>query len=266
MPRWIPGRRTSKKEAFVSPVAHAEAFRILRSNLDVALAELSHPTILVTSASPGEGKTATAVNLTRALTLAGRRTVLVDFDLRHPDTHNHLGADNLVGVSDVLNGDRSLSECLQFIKVDTERQGSDGTKGFYFLPTGPSVSNPTELLDGRRTSVLLAALAEQADLVLVDTPPLLPVADTLVIGRRVSGAILVVETRRTPIAAIQHAKNALLQNQTRLVGIVVNKLQPRDGRSEDGYGYGYGYGYGPLETEVPSSNRAAPGHRSLPNT
>jgi Mrp family chromosome partitioning ATPase len=89
---------------------------------------------------------------------------------------------------------------------------------------------------------LLDALATQADIVVVDTPPVLPVADTLVIGRMAAGALLVVEARKTPVAAIQRAKDALTRSQTRLLGLVVNKMQAKD--ADLGYGYGYGYGYG----------------------
>lgn len=216
-----------------------EAYRVLRSNLGVVLADIEHPAVMITSASAGEGKTSTAINLAAAIASARHRLVLVDLDLRHPDLHRWLGAHNEFGVTDVLLDRRPLESCLQFIAVGP-KTGQTQT-GFYLLPTGPSVSNPTELLSTRRLAHLLESLVSQSDLVLIDTAPVLPVADTLAVGRIVSGALLVVEMRKTPVGAVQRAKDALIRNQTRLLGVVMNKQQQRD--ADVGY-YGYGYGYG----------------------
>lgn len=212
-----------------------EVFRVLRSNLLVALAELEGPTVLVTSAAPEEGKTATCANLAVSLAATGCRVVAVDVDLRHPNLHTWLGAHNEVGLSEVLLDRSTLDETLQFIPLGTR------DRGLYVLPTGAPVNNPTELLGSNRMAKLLGALARQADVLLLDTAPVLPVADTLVLGRMATGAVLVVESRRTPITSVQQAKDALTRNQTRLLGVVLNKVQSRD-MSSAGYGYGYGYG------------------------
>ena len=217
-----------------------ESYRVLRSNVSVALSDIEHPTLAVTSAYAGEGKTSTAVNLARSLALAGQRVILVDLDLRHPDTHHWLGAHNEFGVSDVILDRRSVEKTMQYVEVGKGPRTT--ARALYLLSTGPPVANPAELLGTRRTAQLINSLSLQADIVVVDTPPVLPVADTLVIGRMVTGALLVVETRRTPIGAITQAKDALTRNQTRLFGVVVNKLHAKD--ADGGYGYGYGYGYG----------------------
>jgi capsular exopolysaccharide synthesis family protein len=216
-----------------------EAYRVLRSNLNVAISDLERATVIVTSAYPGEGKTATSVHLARAMAMAGQRVVLADLDLRHPDVHRWFGLENDVGVTDILLGHANLDQSLRYVEV---AQGATGPRALYLLSTGSPVGNPTELLGSRRMGQLLDALAAQADIVLVDTPPVLPVADTLVIGRMAAGAILVVEARKTPVAAIQRAKDALTRSQTRLLGVVVNKLLAKD--TDDAYGYGYGYDYG----------------------
>jgi capsular exopolysaccharide synthesis family protein len=218
---------------------HSEAYRVLRSNLNVVLSELERPTVVVTSAYAGEGKTATCVNLARAMVLSGQRVILVDMDLRHPDAHRWLGGHNEYGVSDVLLEQRPLDDSLQYVEIG--KGPSDNPRPLYLLAAGKGVSNPAELLGTARAARMLEALARQSDVVLIDTPPVLPVADTLVIGRMVAGAVLVVETRRTPIGAVEQSKAALIRNQARLLGLVVNKLQPRD--ADFGYGYGYGYGY-----------------------
>jgi capsular exopolysaccharide synthesis family protein len=203
-----------------------EAFRVLRSNLLVAIDDLANPIVVVTSAQSGEGKTSTSVMLARSLALAGPRVVLVDLDLRRP---------NVPGVAEVLQDRREIEECLQFLPPP---KGAAAASGLYFLPAGDASNNPTELLGTPRTGRLLDALAKEADIVLLDTPPVLPVADTLVIGRLAAGAVLVVESRRTPVQMVNRAKNALIRNQTRILGVVLNQLRPSD--DEAGYEYGYG--------------------------
>ena len=234
----MPRRRSDEGAGRDLLASQDEAYRVIRSNLSVALSDLERPTVIVTSAYAGEGKTVTCANLARSLALAGHRVVLVDLDLRHPDVHRLLGAHNEFGVSDVLLERRQVDASLQFVDVG---QGAGGaSRGLYVLATGSPASEPAELLGAGRMAKLLDSLARQADIVLIDTPPVLPVADTLIIGRMAAGAILVVEARRTPIPAVQKAKDALIRNQTRLLGLVINKQQPRDAT----YGYGYGYGYG----------------------
>jgi capsular exopolysaccharide synthesis family protein len=225
-----------------------EVFRFLRSNLLVALADLESPTVIVTSALPDEGKTAVCANLAVSLAEAGLKVVAVDVDLRHPNLHSWLGAHNEVGLSDVLLERAALDSALQFVTVGNR------TRGLYVLATGRPVNDPTDLLGAQRTKRLLETLAKQADILLLDTPPVLAVADTLVIGRVAAGAVLVVESRRTPIPAVQQAKNALTRNQTRLLGVVLNKMQARDLASSS---YGYGYSYGELPGDDATSGRDA---------
>ncbi len=208
----------------------------MRSNLLVSLGDVQHPSVLITSAVAGEGKTATCGQLAWSLAYAGHRVVVIDLDLRHPAVHLALGGHNDFGATDVLLDKRPLAECVQYIEVDR----SGGKHGLYLLATGSRVSNPTELLGSRRTGVLIEAMRQQADIVLIDTAPVLPVADTLVVGPAVSGAILVVEAHRTATDTVQQAKNALIRNQTRLFGIVLNKVQA----SKGGHAYGHGYAYG----------------------
>jgi capsular exopolysaccharide synthesis family protein len=218
-----------------------EAFRVLRSNLVVAISDLANPIVVVTSARQGEGKTSTCVNLAQSLAAAGPRVVLVDLDLRNPQSHRLLRTDNTAGVSDVVLDRRPLDECLQYVQLPVA--DSSRVAGMYFLSAGPSVGNPTELLATPRTGRLLDVLSEQADIVLLDTPPVLPVADTLVIGRLAAGAVLVVESRHTPAPAARRAKDALTRNQTRLLGVVLNQFKAKYA-DDTSAGYGYGHRYG----------------------
>jgi capsular exopolysaccharide synthesis family protein len=240
----LPSLRSRKQSGGGKPshrLAAREAFRVLRSNLLVTIADLANPTVVVTSAFAREGKTATTANLAQAIATAGPRVVLVDADLRNPALHRLLGAHNEHGLADVLLDREPLEDCLQYVELPSGDFGQPAA--MYFLATGAPVSNPTELLATPRTGQLFDSLAAQADIVLLDTPPVLPVADTLVVGRLAAGALLVVEARRTPVTAVQRAKDALTRNQTRLLGVVLNKFQPKfAGADETGHGFGYGYG------------------------
>lgn len=229
------GRRLRRGTARAA-VGQREAVRLLRSNFVISLGDVPHPSVLITSAVAGEGKTATCGQLAWSLAYAGQRVVVLDLDLRHPTAHLVLGGHNEHGVTDVLLGRREPADCLQY--VDVGRTG--GSQGLYLLATGPGVSNPTELLGSHRTQALIDALSQQADIVLIDTAPVLPVADTLVVAPMVSGAILVIEAHRTASDTALQAKNVLIRNQTRLFGVILNKVQTSKGGQGSGYGYGYG--------------------------
>jgi len=210
----------------------AEAFRVLRSNLEVSLDELDRHSIMITSPSANEGKTLTAVNLAASMASTGRRVVLVDLDLRHPDVHVRVDAHNETGATDVLLGRLPLSDCLQF--VSTEQESNGASRGFYVLPVGPPVANPAELLATSRTARLVEALGANADIVLIDAPPVLPVADSLSLARLAGGVIVVVEAGRTTYPQVERAIQLLARSQARLLGTVLN-------RARDDVGYGYGY-------------------------
>jgi capsular exopolysaccharide synthesis family protein len=228
----VIGRRRSTA---VRTAPSEEAFRVLRSNVLVGIADLDNPVVLVTSASPGEGKTSVCAGLAVALARGGLRVVAVDLDFRHPDLHRRLGGHAEFGATEVLLEQRSLAESIQRVDINLPQQSNGG---LYLLSTGKPVLDPPELLSSNRTRRLATALAAQADVVLLDTPPVLPVADTLVIGRIATGAILVVASRVTIAGDANRAKDALARNQTRLLGVVVNMAV------DDELGYGYGYGYG----------------------
>lgn len=255
--------RIGTSARFSNRTSFEESIRILRSNLDVALADLHNPTVVVTSPNANEGKTLICANLAISMAIAGRRVVLVDLDLRHPNAHLAVGGHNEVGATDVLLGRTSADDALQYVDLPQARGGTGA--GMYFLSTGGYGANPAELLGSGRTLRLLDSLANQADVVLVDTPPVLPVADTLVIGRMASGAVLVAEARNTGVPAIQKAKDLLIRNQTRLIGVVLNKFQRRDAAYSQEYGYGYGEEFAdavparraPLDDVDPVSNGSA---------
>ncbi|MBV9951293.1 MAG: CpsD/CapB family tyrosine-protein kinase [Acidimicrobiia bacterium] len=228
---------------------------MLRSNLDVAVSELDNPCIVITSAAEGEGKTSTCVALAQSLAATGSKVVLVDLDLRDPDAHEVIGGHNDVGVSDVLLGRCGVEECLQRVTLDSG-EGMPPS-GLFFLAAGPRVANPTELLSEARLAQALDGLAAVADIVFLDTPPVLAVADSLVIGRLAAGAVLVVQAGVTPAPLVKRAKEALERNQVGLLGVVLNQFDPRFAAEAFDVGLGYG-SYGRAE---PLAVAAVPGSR-----
>jgi capsular exopolysaccharide synthesis family protein len=202
-----------------------EAFRVLRANLAVAMAEVDNPCIVVTSATENEGKTSTCVALAESVAAAGSRVALVDLDLRDPDVHRVLGGHCDVGASDVLRGHRTVEACLQ--QVQFRAGHNEPPTGLQLLAAGPAVANPTELLSEPRLRPLLHSLTSIADIVFIDSPPVLAVADTLLIGQLTAGAVLVVEAGGTPVPTVQRTKDALVRSRVPVLGVVLNKFDNR---------------------------------------
>ncbi|MDQ2725382.1 MAG: CpsD/CapB family tyrosine-protein kinase [Actinomycetota bacterium] len=222
-----------------------EAFRILSANLDAALDGLDRPTVVVTSSKADEGKTVTCAKLAASFAARGQRVVLVDLDLRNPGAHLAVGGHNHFGATDVLQGRRKLSDSLQYIGLP-QREGF-GDRGLFLVAAGHSVTEPNELLSLPRTGRMLDALAAQSDLVLIDSPPVLAVADSLTVAREAGAAIVVVDARRTNADALQRTRDLLRRNQTTILGLVLNQVHAGDASvsAKDGYGYGNGAPAGP---------------------
>jgi capsular exopolysaccharide synthesis family protein len=202
---------------------------------------------VVTSALAGEGKTSTSINLAIALAQAGKRVILVDGDLRRPKVAELLSLERGVGLTTVLVGKASLSDSIQ-------RHAASGAD---VLASGPLPPNPAEILQSQVTWELLERLRDVYDTVIVDAPPLLPVADAALMAADVDGALLVVQHGKTTQEQLSHAVTRLDQVGAKLFGNVVN-MSPRRKRSS-GYSYGYEpYGYAPVQDD-----REKPGWRKV---
>jgi succinoglycan biosynthesis transport protein ExoP len=204
----------------------AEAYRSLRTSVQFLSLDDPLRIIQVTSPNASEGKTTTLANLAVALSRAGQRVVVVCCDLRRPRIHEFFGLDNAVGFTSVLLGEAPLSSALQQVKGER----------LALLASGPPPPNPSELLASKRTSDMLSALSRESDVVLVDSPPVLPVTDSMVLSRMVDATILVGTAGRTTRREYRRSLEVLQQVDANLVGTVLNGV-------EDGGGYGYGYGY-----------------------
>lgn len=209
----------------------AEAFRVLRTNMQFVEVDHDRRVFVVSSSLPEEGKSTTAVNLAVTLAAAGQRVALVDGDLRRPMVATRLGLDASVGTTSVLIGQVILDDALQQY-ADT---------GLQVLASGPRPPNPSELLQSHAMAELFAALRERFDMVLIDAPPLLPVTDAALLAAQADGLLLVVRHGKTTRDQLAHALERVEQVDAKCVGVVVN-LAPTK-KSSRGYGYGYQYRY-----------------------
>lgn len=208
----------------------AEAYRVLRTNLQFSSLDAPLSTLVITSAGPGEGKSTTTTNLAIAIAQSDKRVILIDADLRRPSLHRILKLTNNVGLSTaLLDKGHDPGAYLRDTDVPNLR----------IMTTGPIPPNPAELLSSTRMSETIAALKGEADLVLFDTPPVLAVADASILARQVDGTLLVIgvgETRGETLAqAMQRLKSVGVQP----LGAVLNKLTER----KSGYYYDYYYHY-----------------------
>jgi len=207
-----------------------EAYRSLRTSLQFARQDRPLRTILVTSPSAGDGKTATVVNLGAVFAQAGSRVVIVSCDLRRPGLNQYFAPVEHVELTAVLAGQQPLDRAVAPV-LDVD--------GLWMLGTRGIVANPTELLSGPRMRSVLAELAEQFDVVLIDSPPVLPVADAMILSGHADGVVLVVSAGQTRRAELRRTREKLAQAGTPVVGAVLNKAS-----QQDEYGY-YGSGYQP---------------------
>ena len=212
----------------------AESFRTLRTNLQFLDVGNGGRSFVVTSSIQSEGKSTTTANLAIALADSGVRVLLVDADLRRPKVASYMGLEGSVGLTDVLIGRVALSDVVQ----------EWGRGRLSVLPAGTVPPNPSELLGSAAMGRLITELRSKFDVVLFDTPPLLPVTDAAILSRFVGGVILVVASGRANRHHVEGAISALENVGSKVSGIVLTML-PTKGPDAYGYGrYGYGYEYG----------------------
>ena len=198
--------------------AASEAYRTLRTALQFICAQMSIKSILVTSPSAHEGKTSTAANLGIAISQAGLRVALVSADLRRPQLEKHFEVDVHAGLTTWLLGEEQDLGRLLLVHPDIPNLS--------LLPAGPIPSNPAELLTSPRFGELISTLEEMADIVLVDSPPVLPVADAAIIASLVGATVLIVDAANTRRSAAVHAKEQIERVGGLLVGAVLNGFDP----------------------------------------
>jgi non-specific protein-tyrosine kinase len=208
-----------------SPVA--ESYRALRTNVEFASVDTPLQTLLVTSSVPQEGKTTTAGNLAVVFAQAGSRVLLVDTDLRKPGLHVLFTLSNEHGLTTLF---RDEAATVRSVVQDTEL---DKLK---IITSGPLPPNPAELLGSQRWHAILERLKAEADLVILDSPPLQAVTDAALLAAVVDGTVFVIHARRTRRGAVRQGREALARGGGKVLGVVMNRLKKRE---YDEYYYSY---------------------------
>lgn len=220
----------------------AEAIRIVRTNLRYVGEEDDLRVLTVTSAVPAEGKSTTCCNLGISMAQTGRSVILVEGDLRRPQVAQYLGVDGEFGVTSVLTGQMSLDAAIQTTRIP----------GLDTLTSGPMPANPAEVLQTDAMADLLADLREMYDVVLVDAPPVLPVADAPLLAAHSDGVILLTKHGHTGRDQVRAAVDRIHAVDGEVVGAVLT-MSPHKATQR----FGYGYGYGPeLAATRPRGHRA----------
>lgn len=207
----------------------AEAYRVLRTNLQFSAVDKPLKTILVTSSVPQEGKSLVIANLAISIASTGKKTLLVDADLRRPKQHKNFLLENHIGLSNLLAENLPLDKVLHTTKVDT----------LHVITSGPVPPNPAEMLGSDRMYKFIEEVSSIYDTILFDTPPVNSVADASILSPRMDGIILVIEAGSTEREASIIAKQQLEKVNARILGVVLNKVQQKGGSY---YYYYYYYG------------------------
>lgn len=190
----------------------AEAYKTLRTNIQFLSAKRKMKSIMVTSSLPNEGKTTTIANLAIAYAQENKRVLLVDCDFRKPSLHHFFSANNRLGFSDVLSSGWGLDEAIQPTKI----------ANLSLLPSGTIPPNPTELLNSGTMSAMMRQLEEQFDLVLLDAPPALVIADAHIVASHCDGIAIVVNSRKTNRELVKKAVERLRIGETTILGVILN--------------------------------------------
>ncbi|WP_333710549.1 polysaccharide biosynthesis tyrosine autokinase [Malikia spinosa] len=224
-----------------------ESLRSLRTALQFAMLDARNNIVLITGPTPGIGKSFTSANFAAVLAAAGKRVLLIDGDMRKGHIHQFFGMERGMGLSEVIAGSQTLAQTLH-------RQLLPGLD---FLSTGTTPPNPAELLMAPSVQQLLQGASQQYDIVIIDTPPVLAVADTAVLAPQAGTVFLIARSEITALGEVQESLKRLTQAGVAVKGAIFNGLDLSKRRYGHGYGYGYkrygyryqAYQYGPAETK-----------------
>lgn len=223
---------TEQKDFYIE-----EAYKSLRTNVMFSLTDDSESkVVLVTSSMPGEGKSTTSANLAISFAQAGKKTLLIDCDMRKPKLSRLMNLKSNVGLSNVLMHPKLCESAILSTKEHMLKA----------MTAGDVPPNPSELLGSQRMKELLKLLRNEFDYIILDTPPVNVVTDAMVLSPLTDGAIFVVRSGLAERGAVQRAVNQLKRTNVKLLGFVLNGVEKQNSTygkyRTNGYGYGYGYG------------------------
>jgi len=218
----------------------AESYRGIRTALYFSDGGAGHKVVQFTSPGAGDGKSTVAANVAVSIAQSGKRTLLIDADLRKPRLREIFSLSAPWGLTSVISGEAEYADAIQEIAVPN----------LSILPCGPLPAAPAELLTSPRFAELLRLFREQYDYVLLDSPPVLAVTDASVIAHQVDGVLLVVRTSKNGRPMAERTRDILHTLGAKVLGVVVNAVE-KSGATRYGYEYGYGYGtvYGATDSK-----------------
>jgi len=206
----------------------SEAFRNIRTSILLSFSGNPPKKIVISSPNPAEGKTMIAINTAIALSQMGAQVLIIEADLRKPRVHKIFHQENGLGLSNFLSGNVELHSIIRKTEIPN----------LYCILGGPLPPNPSELLGSSVFKTMLECLEERFDHIIIDAPPTLGFADTIILSTSVDGVILVVHGGKTPRETLQRAKDVLIQVNAKILGVVINRV---DIRITDYGGYAYYY-------------------------
>jgi capsular exopolysaccharide synthesis family protein len=195
----------------------SEAFRVLRTNLQFAAVDKELKVVLVTSTTPNEGKSTVAQYLAQTISQTGKKVLVLDADLINPTLHRRFGIPNLRGLSNLIVGDTD----------GTVFTGVKEYPNLSVITSGPIPPNSSELLGSSQMKHLMDLLREEYDVIIMDTPPILPVTDAVVASSLADGVILVVQAGKSRHGEVHHAQEVLQAAHANLLGVVLNRARLR---------------------------------------
>ncbi|OCT11020.1 capsular biosynthesis protein [Paenibacillus pectinilyticus] len=206
----------------------SEAYRTLRTNIQFSSIDHMMKTVLITSAQPAEGKSTTAANLSVAYAQEGKKVLLIDADLRKPTIHHYFAKSNRYGLTSTLANQTEIEEVI--FKTTVEN--------LFIITSGPIPPNPSELLMSQKMTALLADMATQFDMIIIDSPPTLAVADAQILATKCDGVVMVISEGKVKRDVARKAIENLERVQAKILGVVLNNKRHK--KSDVSYNYYYG--------------------------
>lgn len=218
--------KKKKKKKQLQPVARklitsvdpksivSEQFRTVRTNINFSMPDKDLKTVLITSSTPGEGKSTSAANLAIAFAQEGKKVLLVDSDMRKPTMHYTFRTLNKTGLSNLLTRKWKLEDVVKVTEIE----------GLHLITCGPIPPNPAELLGSKTMDALIEEFVANYDIVIFDAPPLLSVADAQILSNKCDGTILVISSGSTQKASVLKAKEVLVTSKATIIGTLLNNF------------------------------------------
>lgn len=229
-------------------LAISAVFGKIKTNIDFSFDDKSKLCIMVTSTLPNEGKTTISANTAAAMAASGKKTLLIDADLRNASLHILFNAPNVRGLNEIITQNADWRDFLFKTTIPN----------LTLLTTGRKPMNSTKFVSSMRFKTFLKEVCEEYDYVIIDTPPVLLIPDSQVISPLVDGVVIVINSGKTPAKAVKNAYTTLKRANANIIGSVMNNVSKRN----SAYGYGYGYGYG-VEPKKNARKQAQADARSL---